>query len=92
MTAAWRILERGAEPRTAIRLGGIASRIKAVAVDVHARLAARLARRRECRALSRLDDYTLRDIGLSRADVGHDAGDLRGVADLLALLKDLRPH
>ena len=92
MTAAWRILERGAEPLTAVGLGGIASRIKAVAVDVHARMGARRTRRRMRRALSQLDDHTLRDIGLLRADVGHDAGDLRGVADLLALLKDLRPH
>ena len=89
MSAVWRVPEAGeADSRTAVGLGGIASRIKAMAVYVYARMGAHRMRR----ALSRLDDYTLRDIGLSRADVGHDAGDLRGVADLLALLTDLRPR
>jgi uncharacterized protein YjiS (DUF1127 family) len=92
MTATWRIPERGAEPLTAIGLGTITSRIKAVALDIHVRMGALRARRRMRRALSQLDDRLLRDVGLSRADVGHDAEDLRGVADVLALLTDLRPH
>ena len=56
------------------------------------RMSARGGRRRMRRALSHLDDLTLRDIGISRADLGYDAGDMRGIADVLALLTDLQPR
>ncbi len=93
MSAAWRFLEVSeAEPKTGVSVGGIVSRIKAMAEDIHARMGARLARRRMRRVLSHLDDCILRDIGMSRADLGHAKGDLRGIADVLTLLAVLRPH
>ena len=93
MSAAWRLLEVSeAESQTVVSLGRIASRIKAMAENIHAGMGARQARRRMRRALSHLDDHMLRDIGVSRADLGHAAGDLRGIADVLTLLTVLRPH
>lgn len=90
MSMAWRVREAGGAARPmGGGLGRIANRIKAVARIVHVRLAATREQRRMRRQLAHLDDRLLRDIGVDRAAIGRDPGDLRGIADLLTLLADV---
>ncbi len=86
MTIAWRAAAEATDADPCTRPGRrrMANPIKAMALRVHVRLAAWRARRQ----LARLDDRLLRDIGVDRAEVGSGAGDLRGIADMLAMLLD----
>ena len=89
MTVTWRLAEADeARERTRSCDHGTASRINAVARRFHAWLAARREQRRTRRLLAGLDDRMLDDIGIRRAEIGPDAGDLRGIADVLALLTE----
>lgn len=67
---------------------GIASRINAIVASVRAWGETRLQARRTRRSLSALDDRLLDDIGLSREQVGHSSGELRGIADVVAWMID----
>jgi uncharacterized protein YjiS (DUF1127 family) len=87
MSATRRALD-GVESIVGSGFRGIARLIGGVAERVRVRLEARRWRRR----LRCLDDHLLRDIGIRRAALGRDSGDLRGIADALTPLIDRRGH
>lgn len=80
------------EPGSAARTGGNASanRINAIVACVRRWGETHMQGWRTRRSLSALDDRMLRDIGLSQEQVGHGSGELRGIADIVAWMIDLR--